>query len=132
MLKYTGKSRIVGTMISTLHPYTCFSQLLCTYCYWYWLPWYCYWKADILLIQSMLVLSFKRDSTLNSTVIGQHFVFHFLHYPVPHSLWIANTVYVSVECSVFRKTFKVQISNSIALGYNSLQWRYKKYGIASR
>ena len=45
------------------------------------------------------------------------------------TLSMNNTVYVSVECSVFRRTSKVQINNSIALGYDPLQWQHQKYGI---
>ena len=42
-----------------------------------------------------------------------------------------NTVYVSGEDSVFRRTFKIQISNNIALGCSSLQWQHQKYGLVS-
>ena len=31
-------------------------------------------------------LAWFLNATLNSTVIGKHFAFDFLHYPVPHSL----------------------------------------------
>ena len=63
--------------------------------------------------------------------IGQDYVHDFVHCPVPYfsmTLSMNNTVYVSVECSVWR-TSKVQINDSIALGYDPLQWQHQKYGI---
>ena len=33
-------------------------------------------------------LAWFLHSMLNSIIIGQHFVFDFVHYPVPHCLWI--------------------------------------------
>ena len=48
-----------GITTCTLHPYTCFSLLLCTYYHWYWLP---YGKADTsdsVCWFSMLMLSFQ-------------------------------------------------------------------------
>ena len=41
-----------------------------------------------------------------------------------------NTVYVSGEDSVLGE-LKIQISNSIVLGYSSLQWQHQKYGLVS-
>ena len=68
-------------LISTLHPYTCFFQFSCTYCYWYWLPYY--GKVD------------TSDSGFVSVILWVFLTLHVGEIPI-YDLWWGDSQLVPV------------------------------------